>query len=466
MYKIYLGLISLLLATIFISCDKEESYGTYVGVPSDLRYSEMVEGSYIVGEGYVSQAPTLFTNGEISYEIVNITSTTDLPLETMMESINIIENEGIIRILPYSNLLEGTYNLDIKVTNPSGSTTFDGVYSFSAITGQPNHLSYSPSIISVFSNELGEVSKKPQVTGGGPYNYILKTETENFAIDAETGIISYTTDLLLGSQDKVVKELFVEVSNSVGDFTSLTPYYVEVIGSSLGKLSYIMEFTEPSSVSYGVVNCDIVNYYGEITTTINEEPYTTTLNTEINGPKWNGNEKTIPYNNVFFNDLFRIKYDVTGGGKVVESPTLGMSTTNTSTEAISLVSLPVVDLTSLTEAYINIEGFKRYIDEDSNQQLELMITKEEDFNTEDNFDSNWTMLDPNIAPLLLQISGTTAKESEIKNSGSSTTIIPSEFLGLRVKIALKGVYLKPTKEGGSNLGREYHISKLEVRTKS
>ena len=95
-----------------------------------------------------------------------------------------------------------------------------------------------------------------------------------------------------------------------------------------------------------------------------------------------------------------------------------------------------------------------------------MITKEEDFNSDNNFESNWTVIDPNIAPLLYQASSTTVKESDIKNSGSSTFQIPAEFFGTNVRVALKGVYLKPPLiPGGSNLGREYHISKLEVRTK-
>ncbi len=466
MFKFYSGIASLLLVLLMMSCQKDETYGSYKGVPKDLRYSGIVEGGYIVGESYVSKKPTIFSYGETTYEIVNITTTTDVPKDILMESVTISNSDGIIRILPFTSLVEGDYSVDIKVTNNSGSTTFIDAYDFSAITGAPNYISYSPSIVSYYTNELGVVSSLPQVTGGGPYQYSFTQEEDNFTIDPLTGVISYTKDLLVGPQDRTVNKLFVSVSNSEGSFTSTTPFVVEVIGSNIGRLAYIMEFSEPSSVSFGITDCDIVNYYGEVTETIGEEDYTTVLTPEKNGPIWKGSTKSIPYFNVFFSDLFRIKYDISDNGTIVETPTLGMSTTNTKTEAISLITFPSVDLANVTEAYINIEGFKRYLDNDLNQHLVLMITKEDDFNSEDNFESNWTILDPNIASILYQMSGTTANESDIKNSGSSTFQIPAEFYGTNVKVALKGVYLKPPPlPGGSNLGREYHISKFEIRTK-
>jgi len=130
---------------------------------------------------------------------------------------------------------------------------------------------------------------------------------------------------------------------------------------------------------------------------------------------------------------------------------------------VECLAMAVTDSINLSgaksSAYTEIVGWKKYIDNNVNQQLVLMVCDNALYNAENPSAMEWTILNENIAPGLIQ-NPNPVKESDLTANGTQIIDIPQEFWGKKIRMALLARHLNPAL---GNLGREPFIYKWQVR---
>ena len=143
-----------------------------------------------------------------------------------------ISESGVISST--SNLTEGTYILDVTVSNESSSKVFENVFTLNVVAQPiaPSNLIYSVDSVII---EQGEIftSVAPTLNGTSPLTFSL-SNTTNLSIDNQ-GIISTTPNLQLGKYN-----LDVTASNSAGSETFNNAYVIEVIAPTTKYTSDVL----------------------------------------------------------------------------------------------------------------------------------------------------------------------------------------------------------------------------------
>ncbi|MBR8534497.1 hypothetical protein KDU71_02915 [Carboxylicivirga sediminis] len=437
------------------ACDTFLDDEKYAGVPHSLRYMSI--DTYHIGDDYVSVTPTVMGGEGAIFTIESI----DGPAsdEVKASSFSIDSNKGNINIKEYCRLLPGEYSLAVKVSNPSGSEVFEDAFAFTAVQVQPSKLSYVPSLYSFYGTSTGDLTSPANVNGGGPYTFSLDDPFNYFAINELTGEIEKIAEVDVADDSKLIKTYDVGVVNELGSYNAPKAITIEIIGANVGKLTYNAEYKTPNEVSLGLINSSASTLAGSYTDVVNEEDYTTELSESTNGPIFKGNRFT----NSWHVATAPVVMDQTGGGEKVNTFFLSFKTASSTTECVSIVVSDAIQLEGAISAYAEIAAYKRYIDNDFNQRFALLVCDDEAYNEEEPFASPWFEIEANIAPGMLPYSNP-IKESSLLAAGEGTQAfdIPVEYVGKKVRMALKAVHLNP--ELG-NLGREAFVYKWQVRAK-
>ncbi|WP_430817241.1 hypothetical protein [Carboxylicivirga sp. RSCT41] len=443
----------LLIALVFFiaACTTFLDDEKYTGLPHSLRY--MPVDSYRIGDDYVSATPTVMGGENAVFEIASVEGPS--PDEVLNASFAIDAQNGNINIKEYCQLLPGDYSLDIQVTNPAGTEVFADVFNFSAVQVAPDKLRYIPSLYSFYSTATGDMTAAASVNGGGPYVFTMDDPLNYFTINELTGEITKEAIVEIGDDDKLLQTFDVSVSNEMGTHTESKAVTIEIIGANVGKVAYNAEYNSPNAVNLGLVNSTASTFAGTYSATVNGEEYTTELSQSINGPVYKGNRHT----NTWHATSVPVVMDVSGNGEQENSLFLSFKTSTNTTECVSIVVSDPIDLNNAQSAYAEIVAYKRYIDNDFNQQFALLVCDDEQYNSDDAFATEWTVMSENIAPGMLPYSNPIS-ESKLTEGGTQAFNIPGELTGKKVRLALKAVHLNP--ELGK-IGREAFVYKWQVR---
>ncbi|MCG8581110.1 MAG: hypothetical protein MI866_14415 [Bacteroidales bacterium] len=425
----------------------------FTGLPHSLRY--MSVDSYRIGDDYVSITPTVMGGENAVFEIASIEGPSSE--DVLNASFTIDAQRGNVNIKEYCKLLPGDYSLDIKVTNPAGAEVFADAFKFSAIQVAPDKLRYIPSLYSFYSNSTGDKTAVANVNGGGPYVFSMDDPLNYFTINELTGEITKEAIVEIGDDDKLLRKFDVNVANEIGSHTETKAVTIEIIGANVGKVSYNAEYNSPNAISLGLVNSAAFTFSGAYSTIIHDEEYTTELNKSVNGPVYKGNRHA----NTWHATSVPLVMDESGNGEKENSLFLSFKTSANTTECVSIVVSDPIDLDNAKSAYAEIVAYKRYIDNNFNQQFSLLICEDELYNNDDAFATSWTVMSENIAPGMLPYSNPIS-ESKLTEGGTQTFTIPHELTGKKVRLALKAVHLNP--ELGK-IGREAFVYKWQVRAK-
>ncbi|WP_156152577.1 hypothetical protein [Flammeovirga sp. OC4] len=445
----FLTIATLLLA----SCQKEDST-MYVGAPKDLRYIGI--GEYFCGEPFTTDQPSVFSGGEeVRFSLIDVKSD-DYKGENLIENFRIHSGTGIITIRDFNDLTVGRYTVDVEVKNSMGSTTFTDVLDFTADQSIPQDIIYMPNIYSFYGDDLEVATSRPNVKGGGPYEFTLSNFSDVFAIDAEIGKVKLQQAYPIGEDDIEVFALDVNVENALGALSKRTAVIIEVIGKNVGRLFYNAISFLGSPTSYGLQNAINTNTYGVVEKEIDGEMYSTELEEGNNGPNYTGGLWRRAWSGVAFD--FENEE-----GFVSEKIVKAYWSWNQESRA-DLVS-DVIDLTTVNEeAYVDVTGFWRYTGgaQNVNQHLGVMVCKASDYNEEAPEQSNWVLLENDISEHLMMYTTAIINEKQLKAEGNHQVSIPSEFLGEEIRVALRADFFNP--EVGA-LARRFYIYQLQVRAK-
>jgi len=441
------------LGLYMFSCTTFLDEQRYDGPPHSLKYMSISD--YYIGDDYITVKPTVMGGELATYRITNIEG--PAPEEVLTESFSINEQQGNINIKEFNNLSIGTYSLDVEVKNTHGSTIFENAFSFSAKQAVPTEVRYTPSIYSFYGHSQNDVTNKASVNGGGPYAFSMNDPLNHFSINETDGVITKDAIIEIGDDEKIIKSFDVGVSNELGSYLAQDAVVIEIIGANINPLVYNMEYSTPNISSLGLLNGIASTYIGEVTEELDGEEYTVNLTEGVNGPIYKGNR----HQNTWHAQASNIVLDESGDGQTSSELFLSFKTSSSKTECISIVVSDSINLSESTSAYTEIKGYKRFIDNDVNQRFELLICSEDSYNTDDVFESDWQTVNANFAPGMLPYANP-IKESSLTNDGTQEFDIPSEFLGTKVRLAIKAVHLNPSL---GNLGREAFIYKWQIRAK-
>lgn len=124
--NLILSLLTLgLLATILVSCDKDESRGG-----AELSALSYATGEVALGNtDYVSAAPTIFLTSAATFSISKVTLNGQVIANTSPEIMTINENSGVItaRIKATADYV-GEYLVSVRVKNSSSNVNFDNTF--------------------------------------------------------------------------------------------------------------------------------------------------------------------------------------------------------------------------------------------------------------------------------------------------------------------------------------------------
>lgn len=204
----------------------EYSFSTSSAPPVFLKYdpnSITLSGP----ETTESRPPTIFGRMPMEFSIVNPT----------VDSTAIYINKENGQITATSDLVNvygnGTYNLDVEVSNDDASRIFSSAFTFIVNTQSggnlPSNLVYDPNSITQ-SSQASVSSVAPTVDGDTPLTFnIVNSNIPNSAIsiNANTGVIT-ATDILALEFGNGSYTLDVRVTNATGSVTFENAYTINV----------------------------------------------------------------------------------------------------------------------------------------------------------------------------------------------------------------------------------------------
>ncbi len=181
--------------------------------PSQLLYSPS-SANLLAGNSFSSTIPEIQGRSPFSYSI------NQNPAQGFIS----IDEQGIISST--QDLTDGTYILNVDVSNTAGTVTFNSAFTITVSTAAspPSDLLYSVDSLSLIVGTSAS-SVTPSISGTSPFTYSLSSNPNAgsaISIDAN-GIITASSSLALGSYD-----ISVSVGNSV-DTVNFASIYTVIV---------------------------------------------------------------------------------------------------------------------------------------------------------------------------------------------------------------------------------------------
>ncbi|MFM7196106.1 MAG: hypothetical protein ACKOYP_15170 [Bacteroidota bacterium] len=131
--------------------------------PAALSYSP-ASAEIVQGTSFTSTAPVTAGTAPFTFTIDSSPASNQIS----------ISNTGVISST--ASLAAGTYSISVTAANSAGSKTFSNAFTLTVATAAvaPSGLTYSPSSISITSNQTGS-SGLPSITGTTPLTYSVTT---------------------------------------------------------------------------------------------------------------------------------------------------------------------------------------------------------------------------------------------------------------------------------------------------